>query len=83
MPKPNAFRRRRIPPIVAAVVQPVTKSLLLLEALLIELRYEQRVQLKRVTALQVQLDTLAEHVKANSADIRRLSQFRKKSTHRP
>jgi hypothetical protein len=33
-----------------------------MEALLIEIRFELDVQLKRATALQAQLDTLTEHV---------------------
>lgn len=48
-----------------------------MEALMIELRHEQSVQLKRITALQVQLDTVVEHVRVNRANIRRLSQLRK------
>ncbi len=55
--------RRKLPPIVAAVVQPVARRLLRIEALLIEMRHEQDFQLKRVTALQIQLETLAEYVK--------------------
>jgi hypothetical protein len=62
MPRENTDRRRRVQPIVSAVVQPVTRRLSRMEALLIEMRYEQDVQLKRVTALQAQLDTLTEHV---------------------
>jgi hypothetical protein len=52
----QADRRRRVAPIVAAVVQPVAKRLSRMEALLIEIRYEQDVQLKRMTALQLQFD---------------------------
>jgi hypothetical protein len=55
--------RAKLPPVVAAVVQPVAKRLLRMEALLLEMRHEQDVQLRRVTALQVQLETLAEYVK--------------------
>jgi hypothetical protein len=47
---------------VAAVVQPVTKRLSRMEALLIEMRYEQDVQLRRAAVLQAQLDTLTELV---------------------
>jgi DNA-directed RNA polymerase specialized sigma subunit len=56
MPKAKTDRRRRVAPIVAAVVQPVAKRLSRREALLIEMRYEQDVQLKRIGALQLQVD---------------------------
>ena len=59
-----------VPPIVAAVVQPVAKRLSRMEALLIEMRHEQDVQLKRATALQVQLDALSEHVSVSLTEIR-------------
>jgi hypothetical protein len=55
-------RRRSVRPVVAAVVQPVAKRLSRMEALLIEMRYEQDVQLRRTAALQNQLDTLTELV---------------------
>ena len=51
-------RRRSVRPIVAAVVQPVAKRLSRMEALLIEMRHEQDIQLRRSAALQDQLDTL-------------------------
>jgi hypothetical protein len=44
-----------------------------MEALLIEMRHEQDVKLKRIIALQVQLETLTQVVRGNSRDIRRLS----------
>ena len=44
-----------------------------IEALLIEMRHEQDVQLKRRSALQQQFDSLAEHVAANSPKMRRSS----------
>jgi hypothetical protein len=74
MSKANIDRRRRVPPIVVAVVQPVARRLARIEALLIEMRHEQDVQLKRVTSLQVRLDTLTEHV----ANMQRISSRRKK-----
>jgi hypothetical protein len=77
MPKPTASRRQRVPPIVApivaAVVQPVAKRLSRIEALLVEMRHEQDVQLRRSSLLQQQFDTLAEQVAANSPKIRRSS----------
>jgi hypothetical protein len=57
---------------VAAVVQPVAKRLSRMEALLIEMRYEQDVQLRRAAALQAQLDTLTELV-SHRANHRRAS----------
>ena len=42
---------------MAAVVQPVAKRLSRMEALVIEMRHEQDVQLKRISALQLQVDT--------------------------
>jgi hypothetical protein len=47
---------------VAAVVKPVATRLSRMEALLIEMRHEQDVQLKRVTSLEAKLDALTEHV---------------------
>jgi hypothetical protein len=70
MPKDNGPRRRRIP-LVAAVVQPVAKRLARMEALLIEMRHEQDVKLKRIISLQDQIDKLTEHVRANRATARR------------
>jgi hypothetical protein len=58
--------RRSVPPIVAAVVQPVARRLSRMEALLIEMRYEQDVQLKRFNALLTRLDALAEPSKLRS-----------------
>jgi hypothetical protein len=62
---------------VSAVVQPVAKRLARMEALLIEMRHEQDVKLKRITGLQEQVDTLSEHVKVISTTLRRIS-LRKK-----
>ena len=63
-------RRRSVQPIVAAVVQPVAKRLSRMEALLMEMRYEQDVQLRRAAALQAQLEALTEHVYVNLTKIR-------------
>jgi hypothetical protein len=60
MSKAKTGRRRRVPPIVVAVVQPVARRLSRIEALLIEMRNEQDVQLRRITSLQTQIDTLTE-----------------------
>jgi hypothetical protein len=48
----------------------VARRLSRMEALLIEMRHEQDVQLKRSTALQAQLDALTEHVSVNLTKIR-------------
>ena len=68
---------RRTPPIVDAIVQPVARRLARMEALLIEMRHEQDVQLKRSRALQAQLDTLAELVTGNGRNIRGIRLGRK------
>jgi hypothetical protein len=49
-----------VPPVVAAVVQPVAKRLSRIEALLIEMRFEQDLQAKRITALKEKLEVLTE-----------------------
>ena len=54
----KAPRRGTILPILAAVVQPVEDRLGRIEDLLIEMRHEQDVQLKRMGKLQQQLDAL-------------------------
>jgi predicted nucleic acid-binding Zn-ribbon protein len=72
MPIPHQTRRK-LPPVVAAVVQPVARRLSRMEALLIEIRHEQDVQLKRAAVLQAKLDDLADQVADHSADIRKLS----------
>ena len=73
-----APRSPRIPPIVAAVVQPVARRLARIEDLLVEMRCEQDVQLKRVAALHAQIDNLTEQVSANRMGIRRLARNRRK-----
>src|SRR3984893_14001876 len=60
VPRMSKTDRRSVLPIVAAVVQPVARRLSRMEALLIEMRYEQDVQLKRFNALLARLDALAE-----------------------
>jgi hypothetical protein len=57
MPKAT---RRKTRPIVAAVVQPVAKRLARMEALLLEIRHEQDVKLKRIKALEQRVDTLTD-----------------------
>jgi hypothetical protein len=57
MPKAPT-RRQKVQPIVAAVVQPVAKRLARIEALLLEMRHEQDVQLKRIKALTERVDAL-------------------------
>ena len=62
MPKANADRRPKVPPIVAAVVQPVARRLARMEALILEVRFEQDVQIKRLTKLHTLVELLTEHV---------------------
>ena len=66
----KANRRRRTPPIVAAVVQPVAKRLTRIEDVLLEVRYEQDVLLKQIRALQLQIDT---HLKGSNGARRPIS----------
>jgi hypothetical protein len=55
--------RRKVPSIVAAVVRPVSTRLSRMEELLIEMRAEQDVKLKKINKLQQQFDTLMETVR--------------------
>ena len=55
--------RRKVPPIVAAVVRPVSTRLSRMEDLLIEMRAEQDVKLKKINKLQEQFEELTETVK--------------------
>ena len=57
MPKKKTARVT-IPPVVAAVVRPVTTRLSRMEDLLIEMRNEQDVKLKKINKLQQQVDEL-------------------------
>ena len=52
--------RRKMPLVVNAVVQPVSKRLSRMEALLIEMRAEQDVKLRKINRLQQQIDELTE-----------------------
>jgi len=54
--------RRRIPPGVAAAVRPVSTRLSRMEDLLIEMRAEQDVKLKKINKLQGQVNQLAETI---------------------
>jgi hypothetical protein len=58
MPKKKKTTRVTIPPVVAAVVRPVTTQLSRMEDLLIEMRDEQDVRLKKINKLQQQVDEL-------------------------
>ncbi len=68
----------KVPVIVAAVVRPVARRLARMEDLLIEMRSEQDVQLKRAKMLQEQLDGLAELVRLNQIHIDRLASAAKR-----
>ena len=54
--------RLKLPPVVAAVVRPVSARLSRMENLLIEMRAEQDVKLKKINKLQAQVDELMEAV---------------------
>ena len=62
MPAKKETRRPKVPPVVVAVVQPVTRRLSRIEDLLIEMRGVQDTHLKRIGALQKQLDLLSEKI---------------------
>jgi hypothetical protein len=55
--------RRKVPPIVAAIVRPVSTRLSRMEDLLIEMRGELDVKLKKINKLQAQIDELTEVVR--------------------
>ena len=55
--------RRKVPPIVAAIVRPVSTRLSRMEDLLIEMRVEQDVKLKKINSLQAQIEDLTDTVK--------------------
>lgn len=55
-------RSRNVPPIVATLVRPVSTRLSRMENLMIEMRGEQDVNLKKIGRLQEQLDALTETV---------------------
>jgi hypothetical protein len=73
MLKGNAPQRKSTLPVVAAVLQPVTKRLARMEAILIEMRYEQDIKLKRLSALEAQIDGVAESIELGRANPRRSS----------
>ena len=54
---------RRVPPVIAAVIRPVSTRLSRMEDLLIEMRAEQDVKLKKINKLQQQFEELAKSVK--------------------
>jgi hypothetical protein len=59
MPTKKKALRPKVPHVVVAVVQPVTKRLARIEDLLIEIRGEQDRHLKQISTLQRQLDALS------------------------
>jgi len=54
--------RQKIAPLVAAVVRPVSTRLSRMEDLLVEMRSEQDVKLKKINKLQEQVDDLTEAI---------------------
>jgi hypothetical protein len=63
MPKKKKTARVTIPPVVAAFVRPVATRLSRMEDLLIEMRNEQDVKLKKINKLQQQVDELTAAVR--------------------
>jgi hypothetical protein len=59
MPTKKKTRRAKVPHVLSAAVQPVTRRLSRIEDLLIEMRGEQDRHLKRIASLQRQLDGLS------------------------
>ena len=55
--------RRKVPPMLAAIVRPVSTRLARMEDLLIEMRSEQDLKLKNIRKLQQQFDDLTETLK--------------------
>jgi hypothetical protein len=55
--------RRKLPSVVAAVVQPVSTRLSRMEDLLLEMRAEQDVKLKKINRLQQQFEELTKTVR--------------------
>lgn len=53
---------RKVPPLVAALVRPVSTRLSRMEDLLIEMRGELDAKLKKINKLQAQIDELTEIV---------------------
>ncbi len=60
---PQKKARRKVSPLVAAVVRPVSTRLSRMEDLLIEMRAQQDVKLKKINKLQEQFDELTEAVR--------------------
>ena len=61
--RPKKKVRRKLPSIVAAVVRPVSTRLSRMEDLLIEMRSEQDLKLKKINRLQEQVDELTATLK--------------------
>ena len=55
--------RRKIPLLVAAIIRPVSTRLSRMEDLLLEMRAEQDVKLKKINKLQEQFDELSETIR--------------------
>jgi hypothetical protein len=60
MPTRTTPPLRKPAQIVTAVVQPMTKRLARLEAILLEMQYEQDVQTRRIHALRAQIEALSD-----------------------
>jgi len=65
--------RRKIPPLIAAVVRPVSTRLSRMEDLLIEMRSEQDVKLRKINKLQEQVDELTEAIGRRSISAKNAS----------
>ena len=59
--------RPKLPLVVTAVVRPVNARLSRMEDLLIEMRHEHDVKLRKINALQAQVNELAESLRRRSS----------------
>jgi hypothetical protein len=59
--------RQKVPSVVTAVVRPVNARLSRMEDLLLEMRHEQDVKLRKINKLQEKVNELAEAVKRRSS----------------
>ena len=80
MAKAKTPQRRSTFPAVAAALHPVTKRLARMEAILVEMRFEQDVKLKRLSALEAQIDGVAERLERGRGNTRRSSEHGQRRT---
>jgi len=67
---------RSVPPIVAAVVRPVSKRLAEIHDLVVEMRYLDDIKLRRLDLIERRLEVLSNAVSSNRRAIARLRKAR-------